>query len=106
MCAPRSRLAATGGNAPWHALERALSEKRRARLARKFDRLDRLETRNTITEPISVMGLSVTALRGLAQLGMVQVHGGGDALEALEAASQAARQQDRRRGRSPPTSDR
>jgi len=70
----------------------SFTEKRRARLRKAVDRIERLETRNTITEPISVTGLSVSALRGLAQLGVVQVHGGGDALEALQEASQAARQ--------------
>jgi RHS repeat-associated protein len=70
----------------------SFTERRRARLARKFDRIERLETRNTVTEPISVTGLSVSALRGLAQLGIAQVHGGGDALERLAAASRAAQQ--------------
>jgi hypothetical protein len=49
----------------------SFTERRRARLARKIDRLDRLETKNTITEPISVTGLSVTALRGIAGIGLV-----------------------------------
>ena len=31
----------------------SFTERRRRRLAKKVDRLDRLETRNTITEPIS-----------------------------------------------------
>ncbi len=57
-----------------------------------MDRLDQLESRTTITEPISVTGLRVTALRGLAQLGIMQVQGGGDALERLAAASRAAQQ--------------
>ncbi len=70
----------------------SFTEKRRARLRRAVDRLDQLESRTTITEPISVTGLSVTALRGLAQLGIMQVQGGGDALERLAAASRAAQQ--------------
>ena len=37
----------------------SFTERRRRRLAMKVDRLDRLETRNTITEPISVMGLAI-----------------------------------------------
>jgi hypothetical protein len=39
------------------------TDKRRAQLRRKFELLDRLENRNTITEPISVLGLSMSALR-------------------------------------------
>jgi hypothetical protein len=50
---------------------RSYTDKRRARLAKKVDRLDRLETRNTITEPISVFGLSVGGLRALAQFGII-----------------------------------
>ena len=49
----------------------SFTEKRRARLAKNVAQLDKLETRNTITEPISVLGLSVSAFRGLAQLGLV-----------------------------------
>ena len=41
----------------------SFGERRRRILARKVDQLDRLETRNTITEPISVLGLSLTSLR-------------------------------------------
>ena len=68
------------------------TEKRRARLRKAVNRVERLEPRNTITEPISVTALSLSALHGLGQFGIVQVHGGGDALERLAAASQAARQ--------------
>ena len=50
-------------------------ERRRRMLAKKVDRLDRLETRNTITEPISVLGLSLTSLRGLVQLGIMDADG-------------------------------
>jgi len=73
-------------------LKLGFTERRRASLARKFDRIEKLEIRNTITEPISVLGLSVSAFRGLAQLGIAQVHGGGDALDRLAAASRAAQQ--------------
>jgi len=68
------------------------TEKRRARLRKAVDRIERLESRTTITEPISVLALSVSALRGLAQLGIVQLNGGGDALARLAAARRAAQQ--------------
>jgi hypothetical protein len=57
---------------PTTSRRRSYTDKRRARLAKKVDRLDRLETRNTITEPISVFGLSVGALRALAQFGVIR----------------------------------
>ena len=47
----------------------SFTERRRRMLAMKWDRLDRLETRNTITEPISVSGLAISTFRGLALLG-------------------------------------
>ena len=47
----------------------SFTERRRRMLAMKWDRLDRLETRNTITEPISVTGLAISTLRGLTLLG-------------------------------------
>jgi hypothetical protein len=57
-----------------HTMSRRLSltERRRIRQAMKLGRLDRLETRNTITEPLSITTLSFTAFRGLAQLGIMQ----------------------------------
>src|SRR5437763_7080774 len=58
----------------------SFTERRRRKLALKVASLDQLETRNTITEPISVLGLSVSAFRGLALLGIAQVNGGGNAL--------------------------
>ena len=61
----------------------SFTEHRQARLAMKVDRFDRLETRNTITEPISVLGLSTTAFRGLALIGIMQSDGGGRALAAI-----------------------
>jgi YD repeat-containing protein len=71
----------------------SFTERRRRRLALKFDTLLSLETRNTITEPISPAALTISALRSLAQLGLVQIHGGSDALEALQTMSEAARLQ-------------
>jgi YD repeat-containing protein len=56
------------------------TNKRRAQLKRKFDLLDRLENRNTITEPISVLGLSMTASRGLVQLGIMSPTAASNAL--------------------------
>jgi hypothetical protein len=68
---------------------KSFTERRRARLAMKGDRLDCLETRNTITEPVSVTGLSITALRGLALIGVM---GTDDALSAATGATQKARE--------------
>ena len=70
----------------------SFTERRRARLALKSARLDRLETRNTMTEPISVTALSLTAFRGLAQLGMMHSDGGNSALLALTEAARQAKQ--------------
>ena len=66
---------------------RSFTEMRRARLAMKWDRLEKLERKNTITEPISVLGLSVSALHGLGQLGIMPADGGNGAMlgRALEA---------------------
>jgi len=67
----------------------SFTERRRASLAKKVDRLDRLETRNTMTEPISVTALSVSALRSLVQLGIMSVGGGNHAVsQAVREASQ------------------
>jgi YD repeat-containing protein len=62
---------------------KSFTERRRARLAFKSPRLDKLETRNTITEPISVTGLSLTAFRGLVQLGIMQAGGVSDEMMEL-----------------------
>ena len=70
----------------------SFTERRRARQAMKFGRLDRLETRNTMTEPISVTALSFTAFRSLAKLGIMQADGGNSALLALTEAAQQAKQ--------------
>ena len=70
----------------------SFTERRRARLALKSARLDRLETRNTMTEPISVTALSFSAFRGLAQLGIMQADGGNSNLLALTKAAQQAKQ--------------
>ena len=69
-------------------LRLSFTERRRAALRKKF-LLDRLETKNTITEPISVTGLSISALRGLAQLGIMSVGGGNNVNpQAVREASQ------------------
>jgi hypothetical protein len=70
----------------------SFTEKRRRKLALRVARLDRLETRNTITEPISVTALSVSALRGLVQLGIMSADGGHGAALSRALAAQAARQ--------------
>ena len=51
------------------------TSRRRRYLAKKVDRLDRLETRTTMTEPISVVGLMMGSLRWLEQLGIVDKNG-------------------------------
>ena len=57
------------------------TEKRRARLRVKVDMVDsRLEIRNTITEPISVLGLSLSAYRGVALMGLVDPRAMSNAL--------------------------
>ncbi len=56
---------------------------RRRKLAKKVDRLERLETRNTITEPISVMSLAVTAMRGAERLGFILPYQASNALSGL-----------------------
>jgi RHS repeat-associated protein len=61
----------------------SFTERRRRRLAKNVDRLDRLESRTTITEPISITGLSISALRGLVQLGIMHPYGGSNALSGL-----------------------
>ncbi len=55
----------------------SFAEKRRARLARKFDRLDSLEPRIPVTEPISFTAMSLGALRGLTAIGIMDAMGGG-----------------------------
>ena len=70
----------------------SFTERRRRALALKSAQLDRLETRNTITEPISVTGLSLSAFRGLAQLGIMQADGGNSDLLALAQLSEQAKQ--------------
>ncbi len=68
------------------------TEGRRRRLARKVDRLERLETRNTITEPISVMSLAVTAMRGAERLGFILPNQASNALSGLVRPADVARQ--------------
>jgi hypothetical protein len=52
---------------------------RRRRLTARVDRLDRLESRTTITEPISFTGLAISMLRPLVQLGIMNVFGASNA---------------------------
>ncbi len=49
----------------------SFTERRRRRLALKVDRLDRLESRSTVT-PFSAFSLASGAFQGLAQLGLMQ----------------------------------
>ena len=70
----------------------SFTERRRRRLAKKVDRIDRLETRNTITEPISITGLLIPAVSGLVRLGIMHPYGGSNALSGLKRAAETARQ--------------
>jgi len=69
----------------------SFTEKRRARLRLQVDRLDRLETRNTITEPISVLGLSLSTYSGAARLGLMDINALSGFTPPLQAANQAQR---------------
>jgi hypothetical protein len=69
---------------------KSFTEKRRARLAMKWDRLDKLESKNTITEPISLLGLATGSLRGMVQLGLMQADGGNGGLLAMARPAQQA----------------
>ena len=70
----------------------SFTERRRRRLAKKVDRLDRLETRNTITEPISVTGLAINAIRGAVQLGFILPNQASNALSGLRLPADVAKQ--------------
>ena len=54
----------------------SFTERRRRKLALRVDRLDQLEIRNTITEPISLTALSLGIPTGLLGLGMRGAGGG------------------------------
>src|ERR1017187_3325354 len=69
----------------------SFTENRRRRLAKKVD-LDRLDTRNTITEPISVTSLAFTALRGAARLGFILPNQASNALSGLVLPADVAKQ--------------
>jgi hypothetical protein len=57
----------------------SFTEQRRRKLALKFDRLDRLEPRSTVT-PFAAFSLATGAFQSLVQLGMIPSGGGGNAL--------------------------
>ena len=65
------------------------TSRRRRYLAKKVDRLDRLETRNTMTEPISVVGLMMGSLHWLDQLGIVDKRMLGNPVSGLAKPDQA-----------------
>ena len=67
------------------------TERRRRMLRRNVDRLDRLESRTQITEPISLVGLATNALRNLIALGFMYPDGANRALNMLTAAKDAAK---------------
>jgi hypothetical protein len=82
---------------------RSFTEKRRARLAMQWDRLDKLESKNTITEPVSLLGLATGSLRGMVQLGLMQADGGG--LLTMARLAQQEQQGPTQTAKAPATSD-
>jgi hypothetical protein len=70
----------------------SFTEKRRARLAMRWDRLDRCEPRSLITEPVSLLGLATGSLRGMVQLGLMQADGGNGTLLNLAQLARQAQQ--------------
>jgi YD repeat-containing protein len=70
----------------------SFTERRRRRLTKQVDRLDRLESRTTITEPVSFTGLSISWLRELVQFGLVSNLIGCNALSGLRRQTQQATQ--------------
>ena len=68
------------------------TDRRRRQLAKKVDRLERLETRNTITEPISVTGLALSAITGASRLGLIPAFGASNALNGLRPPAAVAKQ--------------
>ena len=70
----------------------SFTERRRRRLAKKVDRLDRLETRNTITEPISVTGLAINAMGGAVSLGFILPNQASNVLNGLRRPAGVAKQ--------------
>ena len=72
-------------------LHLSFTERRRRRLAKKVDQLDRLESRTTITEPLSFTGLALSATGVLARLGFMYPDGANHALNALARAKDAAK---------------
>ena len=85
----------------------SFTERRRARLAVK-PLADQLEIKNTITEPISVLGLSVAAYRGLAPFGVTIPDAGAAASGLAPPVRQRVKPGARQARRSPlrPTSSR
>jgi len=57
----------------------SFTERRRRRLALKVDRLDRLESRSTVT-PFTAFSLAAGAFQSLSQLAMTDGSGNGNAL--------------------------
>ncbi len=68
------------------------TSRRRRYLAKKVDRLDRLENRTTLTEPISVVGLLMGSLRWLDQLGIVDKRMLGNPVSRLAPTGQVSTQ--------------
>ncbi len=67
------------------------TERRRRMLRRNVDRLDRLESRTQITEPVSLVEVATNAIRNLIQLGFMYPDSANHALNALAPAKDAAK---------------
>ncbi len=72
-------------------LHLSFTERRRRRLAKKVDRLDRLESRTTITEPISFTGLAISAISPLVRLGIISRSGAANAINPVARADETAK---------------
>jgi RHS repeat-associated protein len=71
-------------------LHLSFTERRHRKLAKKVDQLDKLESRTTITEPLSFTGLALSSISGLLRFGFMYPDGSNHALNALSRAKDAA----------------
>ena len=81
------------------------TSRRRRYLAKKVDRLDRLENRTTMTEPISAIGLLMGSLRWLDQLGIVDKRMLGNPVSGLAPLDQVSAPGQAQAQKPPPVPD-
>ena len=72
-------------------LHLSFTERRRRRLAKKVDQLDRLEPRTAVAEPLSFTGLAIASIRGMLQLHFMYPDGANHALNALAHSKDSAK---------------